>query len=83
MIHQAREVFPGAELDVEAGVSFSFHLRYCLNESLNRPDNKERKKGVVVSLFLDLIENICLVKDVNDLKEVPNEGASAILVWIH
>lgn len=65
-------------------MSFSFHLRYCLNESLNRPDNKEsRKKGMVVGLFLDLIENICPMKDVNDLKEVPNEGAGAILVWVH
>ena len=23
------------------------------------------------------------MKDVSDLKEVPNEGASAILVWVH
>lgn len=26
---------------------------------------------------------MCLVKDINDLKEVPNEGAGAVLVWVH
>lgn len=38
---------------------------------------------MVVGLFLDLIESICPMKDVNDLKEVPNEGAGATLVWVH
>lgn len=38
---------------------------------------------MVVSLFLDLLEKVCQVKDVSDLKEVSNEGVGAILVWVH